>query len=366
MVQILNSLTIAFDTGIQSVKFFYGSNEHTFSTSGEQYAFTAEPGSDISLTVNLKSGYTLKSSSLGSVSGNTVTIPFSTVTTPTEMTCTLVSEAATVKKSVDLITLSGWANLAPGNHTIKIVAKGTGYRDSEKSAGVTVSKAASTVTLEKGTYIFKEQPALVPPINIDQAITGTINTLTANNTYGSKKTIDIISIARGGTFEPGSITIANNVQEYFIQMDNYEWFYIDENGETFTATDTTKLRTIIFETDQQVSPEFYKWAITDGNLVKYEETYLLNTTLSMPSTATYYGLKGGYKIGDSIYDSICIGYNNGKELRIAWRDDSGDLMWNTLYNSNGWLSQSNRGLTLLKEPASAFLRWLQANSTQPV
>ncbi len=270
------------------------------------------------------------------------------------------------KKSVDLTTLSGWANLAPGNHTIKIVTKGTGYRDSEKSAGVTVSKAASTVTLEKGTYIFKEQPALVPPINIDQAITGTINTLTANNTYGSKKTIDIISIARGGTFEPGSITIANNVQGYFIQMDNYEWFYIDENGEKFTATDTTKLRTIIFETDQQVSPEFYKWAITDGNLVKYEETYLLNTTLSMPSTATYYGLEGGYKIGDSIYDSICIGYNNGKELRIAWRDDSGDLMWDTLYNSNGWLSQSNRGLTLLKEPASAFLRWLQANSTQPV
>lgn len=125
-------------------------------------------------------------------------------------------------------------------------------------------------------------------------------------------------------------------------------------------------KTITLSTDQQVSPEFYKWAITDGNLVKYEETYLLNTTLSMPSTAAYYGLEGGYKIGDSIYDSICIGYNNGKELRIAWRDDSGDLMWNTLYNSNGWLKQSNRGLTLLKEPAPAFLTWLQANSTQPV
>lgn len=47
------------------------------------------------------------------------------------------------KLSVDLTTLSGWANLAPGNHTIKIVAKGTGYRDSEKSAGVSVTKASS-------------------------------------------------------------------------------------------------------------------------------------------------------------------------------------------------------------------------------
>lgn len=151
-VNILNSLTITFDNGIQSVNFSYGSNEHTFTTSGEQYGFSAEPGSDITLTINLKSGYSLKSSSLGNVSGNIVTIPFSTVTTPTEMTCALVSEAASSKLSVDLTTLSGWSNLAPGNHTIKIVAKGTGYRDSEKSAGVEVTKASSgyTVTITYG------------------------------------------------------------------------------------------------------------------------------------------------------------------------------------------------------------------------
>ena len=47
------------------------------------------------------------------------------------------------KLSVDLTTLSGWSNLAPGNHTIKIVAKGTGYRDSKKSAGVEVTKPSS-------------------------------------------------------------------------------------------------------------------------------------------------------------------------------------------------------------------------------
>lgn len=46
----------------------------------------------------------------------------------------------------DLTTLSGWSNLAPGNHTIKIVAKGTGYRDSEKSSGVTVTKPAPVYT----------------------------------------------------------------------------------------------------------------------------------------------------------------------------------------------------------------------------
>lgn len=141
-----NGLTVNFDTGIQSVGFSYGSNTHTFTTSEELYEFAEEPGSDITLTVNLKSGYTLKSSSLGSISGNIVTIPFSNPPTPTSITCTLVSEAATVKKFVDLTTLSGWANLAPGNHTIKIVAKGTGYRDSEPSAGVTVTKPAAAYT----------------------------------------------------------------------------------------------------------------------------------------------------------------------------------------------------------------------------
>ena len=50
------------------------------------------------------------------------------------------------KLSVDLTTLSGWSNLAPGNHTIKIVAKGTGYIDSEKSAGVEVTKPAPVYT----------------------------------------------------------------------------------------------------------------------------------------------------------------------------------------------------------------------------
>ena len=65
------------------------------------------------------------------------------------------------KKSVDFTTLSGWANLSDGNHTIKIVAKGTGYRDSEKSAGVTVTKAAAgyadclTFTGKTGDFTLK-------------------------------------------------------------------------------------------------------------------------------------------------------------------------------------------------------------------
>ena len=43
-------------------------------------------------------------------------------------------------KSIDLTTLPGWASLSSGTHNITIVAKADGYIDSEKSAGVEVTK----------------------------------------------------------------------------------------------------------------------------------------------------------------------------------------------------------------------------------
>ena len=46
--------------------------------------------------------------------------------------------------SVDLTTLPGWASLSTGSHSITIVAKAGGYRDSEPSAAVSVEKATVT------------------------------------------------------------------------------------------------------------------------------------------------------------------------------------------------------------------------------
>ena len=45
-----------------------------------------------------------------------------------------------MSKTYDMSTSDKWASLADGEHTVQIVAKGSGYKDSEKSAGVTVSK----------------------------------------------------------------------------------------------------------------------------------------------------------------------------------------------------------------------------------
>ena len=48
-----------------------------------------------------------------------------------------------MSKQVELTTLTGWANLSDGEHTITIKAKADGYRDSQPSAGVQVTKGSS-------------------------------------------------------------------------------------------------------------------------------------------------------------------------------------------------------------------------------
>lgn len=52
------------------------------------------------------------------------------------------SAASANRISVDMSTLSGWANLASGSHTLTIKAKADGYGTSDASTGVTFTKAA--------------------------------------------------------------------------------------------------------------------------------------------------------------------------------------------------------------------------------
>ena len=53
---------------------------------------------------------------------------------------TKVYWSSAARKSVDLTILPGWSSLSSGTHNITIVAKAAGYIDSEKSAGVEVTK----------------------------------------------------------------------------------------------------------------------------------------------------------------------------------------------------------------------------------
>lgn len=101
------------------------------------------------------------------------------------------TRAASSKLSVDLTTLSGWANLSSGNHTIKIKAKGTGYKDSELSVGVTVSKAAVNPNVVSTTGLQSNQTLVA---NTNAALLDNSPTAVKNfyNNYKSKSLTELL------------------------------------------------------------------------------------------------------------------------------------------------------------------------------
>ena len=66
-----------------------------------------------------------------------------------------------MSKSYDLSTSSKWSALSDGEHTVQIVAKGTGYRDSAKSTSMTVTKGGSTGE----TWVLNEEPHFSPLVD---------------------------------------------------------------------------------------------------------------------------------------------------------------------------------------------------------
>lgn len=80
------------------------------------------------------------------------------LTSGDSFTVTITSKSTVSRKSIDLTTLPGWSSLSSGSHSITIVAKADGYRDSEPSAAVQVEKAAAMpnkgdiITLDSKQY----------------------------------------------------------------------------------------------------------------------------------------------------------------------------------------------------------------------
>lgn len=131
--------------------------------------------------------------------------------------------------------------------------------------------------IKAGTYVFKETPVAASPAVQTHSINYKTYVLTANNTY-SDTLQSWYYINSGNTFYGSS-------QVYCVQMSNstggtdfnnkyyaenvgwVQWYLADgEYTPKYTATDTTKLRTIIVETDQTVPDDFYTWF--DANIEK--------------------------------------------------------------------------------------------------
>lgn len=99
-------------------------------------------------------------------------------------TVAIKSKAIVQKQTIDVSELSGWANLATGNHQITIKTKASGYADSAASNAVTVSKAAvSPYTIT--TVLTNCTGASNNPTTIATGERVTLN-FTANDGYGMK------------------------------------------------------------------------------------------------------------------------------------------------------------------------------------
>lgn len=120
----------------------------------------------------------------------------------------------------------------------------------------------NNIAIPKGTYLLKESPNW-GSVKIDQALTGvTGSVLTANNTYSDNVAMTNIQVMPNGEL----IYVTTGLPKVFNDYED-KW-YTDNNGNAYSATDTTKLRTWDITADMPCSLDFYKWAIINGNLTK--------------------------------------------------------------------------------------------------
>lgn len=153
----VTSVTIVFDNNVIKVEIYIDSNrtnlETTITTSGSSYNIT--PQSTYYSKVYMSDGYIIDNvvSSYvtaiptGDIIRNITNDTFDFVETQTGDTITIISKKATSQVSIDLTTLSGWGNVADGDHVIQVVAKADNYRDSEKSTAVSFTKGVTGHTL---------------------------------------------------------------------------------------------------------------------------------------------------------------------------------------------------------------------------
>ena len=364
MPPALKSITINFDDNITQVD--YSGRQVIWTTSGESQSHFDWSGE---FTCALNEGYiidTITTSSDITITNKTNTTFYITTENVSAGIITITSKSNVSKVSIDLTTLTGWDNVTAGEHTISVVAKANGYLDSAKSAAVSFTKASAKVLLEKGIYQFIENPNM--NISIDETVSGKMNTLTGNNTYGEQTSFDGISLV-DSTGQMGMLVIGNSTSGNNVKCEGGDWKYAtncyDADADEYTTTDTTKLRTIVLEADQQVSPEFYNWAITQGNLVKVEE----------PSTGETWVLKSSGMVAPSNTIDETINFTNligtaftritiepeGKGVNIAYYNGS-----NITYAVTGGdgVTGDNATLTFETAPTGALLTWLQANGTK--
>lgn len=276
------------------------------------------------------------------------------------------------RKSYDLSTSAKWATLSSGNHNVQIVAKASGYQDSEKSAAVTVNKPAATQTIPAGAYVFKETPTLptsaITP-NFSSITSIKTYALTADNTYATEA-VPLSETSGTYNFTPTAIEYTTSYgKNHYSQINNvWKWTTFAYDMATgsvkdYTATDTTKLRTWIIESDITVSADFYTWFM--ANVSAYTPTisagtYKFNDTISAPASGSAVAFIG-FKVNDTLYSSISV----TSLVSVMYTKSIGEGL--TVYNNNDkWaaVDRANQIITITadKEVPYKFYEWFTANA----
>ena len=212
--------------------------------------------------------------------------------------------------SVDVSTLAGWANLSAGEKSITIVAKAAGYKDSAPSAAVQVTKAASTKTLKAGTYKWKDIP------NFTNAPTSTL--------------FDFLDSNGSSYFGVGITGTTSGYVNYFTNSTGTNYTTAFNIEDEFW--ENTAYKTITLATDQQVSADFYEWAITGGNLVKQtvDNGITTDTPAVTYSGTTFTPVSSSTSSQSQLVKSkVNAAINDGSNLQTALNSISPDI-WTTL------------------------------------
>ena len=250
-------------------------------------------------------------------------------------------EVRAARKSYDLSTSAKWATLSSGNHNVQIVAKASGYRDSEKSAAVTVNKPAATVTLSKGTYKFVSQPTAVSSV-IQQDIVCTA----AADTYSYTLNQIQVNMSTASTRVQLISTVDVMVNSKVSGSNNYAWYNYNDGDTTLLSTPPT----ITIASDVQVQSDFYDWFIANTNPCIEAGTYQFAETIAtFPSNQTIDFTSNGNTYSSFTFPPLGMNYNKASSTNVYVK------------STNTWVNQDFRIVTFATTQvcSNSFFTWFK-------
>ncbi len=157
----LANTTINFDSHVVKVSLEDDKKTFEYTTSGQSYGTAGFGGTTYQATVTLENGYEIDTVTSTDSDYNLLTfsgniISFRTNSSGCGNGFTITTKVTATKQSIEVSTLSGWANLSSGNHSITVKTRASGYADSASSNAVTVNKAASGYNV---TLVYQQHDA---------------------------------------------------------------------------------------------------------------------------------------------------------------------------------------------------------------